>query len=157
MPDDLDAHDRRLLTLIQEDAGRTADQLADLVPLSVSAIQRRLKRLREDGVIEREVAVVDPRRVGAGSLFIAALRLANEAPDEVARLRTWLAACPPVQQAYYVTGEDDFLVIACVRDVPAYEALMAGLMAAHPIVERYTTRVVLQPVKRGLSVPVEGA
>ncbi len=154
MPIDLDSHDRHLLALVQENAALTSEELANTVPLSPSAIQRRLKRLREEGVIEREVAVVDPQRLGtAGATFIATLRLAEEAPDQVSRLRTWLSDHPAVQQAYYVTGEDDLLVIACARDVQSYERFMDGLMRRHPVVVRYTTRVVLQTLKRGLAVP----
>ena len=65
----LDRFDRQLLTLVQEDAGRTAEQLAEQVPLSPSAIQRRLRRMREDGVIQRQTAIVDPQRVGRPTLI----------------------------------------------------------------------------------------
>ena len=58
---DLDDFDRRLLNLVQSDAGQTAEQLAGDVGLSASAVQRRLKRLREAGVIIREAAILDPR------------------------------------------------------------------------------------------------
>ncbi|HVE53118.1 MAG TPA: Lrp/AsnC family transcriptional regulator [Ramlibacter sp.] len=154
MPIELDAHDRQLLALIQEDAACTAEQLAQAVPLSASAIQRRLKRLREEGIVQREVAVLDAGRLDAGSTFIATLRLAQEAPEQVNRLRTWLADRPAVQQAYYVTGEDDLLVFACARNVHAYERFMARLLQDNPVVLRYTTRVVLQTLKRGLAIPV---
>ena len=139
---------------MQQDAGRSAEQLAGEVPLSASAIQRRLKRLRDDGVIEREVAVLDPGRLGPVTTFIASLRLQNEAPEPVNRLRAWLAGQAWVQQAYYVTGEEDLLLIACADDVRSYEEAMARLLQQHPVVARYTTRVVLQTLKRGLAIPV---
>ena len=65
----LDRFDRHLLNLVQEDASQTAEQLAAAVPLSVSAIQRRLKRLRETGIIQRDIAVVDPKQVGRPTFF----------------------------------------------------------------------------------------
>jgi DNA-binding Lrp family transcriptional regulator len=157
MPSTLDPHDRRLLALLQEDAGRTAEELAQQVPLSVSAIQRRIKRLRDEGVIERQVAVVDPEAVGGVTMFLATLQLAQEHPQRLQQLRRWLAACPEVQQAYYVTGENDFVLIICAEDVARYESLMTRLMADNTDVQRYTTRVVLSPVKRGLAVPIAGA
>lgn len=158
MPSPLDAYDRRLLALLQEDAGRTAEELAQQVPLSASAIQRRIKRLREERVIERHVAVVDPAAIGGVTMFLASLQLAQEHPQGMQRLRQWLAANAAVQQAYYVTGESsDFVLIVCAEDVAAYESLMAKLMADNPDVQRYTTRVVLSPVKRGLGVPITGA
>ncbi len=84
---DLDAFDRQLLNLVQQDASRTADQLATHVALSVSAIQRRLKRLREEGVVERHVAVLDPRQVGRPTLFVVALEVERERPELLAQLR----------------------------------------------------------------------
>lgn len=154
MPTELDAYDRRLLALVQEDAAQTADDMARVVPLSASAIQRRLKRLREEGVIERQVAVLDPQQIGsATTLFLASLQVGQEHPERMQRLRAWLAACPQVQQAYFVTGEGDFLVMICAPDAASYEALMARLMADNSDVRRYTTSVVLSAVKRGLAVP----
>jgi len=150
----LDALDRRLLALVQADASRTAEALAQEVPLSVSAIQRRLKRLRETGVIQAQVAVLDPQRIGGSTLFLANLQLAQEHPERMNRLRAWLLACPEVQQAYYVTGESDFTLLVCAPDPTRYETLMARLLAENPDVLRYTTSVVLAPVKRGLALPV---
>ena len=66
----LDEFDRNLLGLLQENADLTSDQLATKVALSASAIQRRLKRLRESGVIERTIAVVAPRKVGRPNMFV---------------------------------------------------------------------------------------
>ena len=80
---DLDDFDRQLLARVQADASLTAEQLAEAVALSPSAIQRRLRRLREGGVIEREVAVLDPGRVGSPASFITSLYLHHERPDQV--------------------------------------------------------------------------
>lgn len=151
----LDRHDRQLLALLQEDASRTTEQLAEAVPLSPSAIQRRLRRLREQGVIAREIAVLDARQAGRCTTFIAALQVENEHPERIAALRAWLADEPRVQQAFYVTGEADFVLVVTAGDTEAYEALMAQLLRAHPVVRRFTTQVALAVLKRGLSVPVD--
>ena len=153
-PSSLDTYDRQLLVALQEDASRSAQELAADVPLSVSAIQRRIKRLRDEGVIERFVAVVDPAAVGGATMFLASLKLAREKPESAQRLREWIGQCVHVQQAYYVTGESDFVAVVCIDSVAAYESLMARLMADNPDVLRYTTQVVLAPIKRGLGVPV---
>lgn len=151
---ELDRFDRQLLNLVQEDAGRTAEQLSESVPLSPSAIQRRLRRLRELGVIAREIAVLDPRRVGRPTTFIAALQVERERPEQLARLHAWCEAEAQVQQAFYVTGEADFVLVVTAPDAQAYDALMRRLMADNPDVRRFTTNVALTLVKRGLSVPV---
>lgn len=150
----LDRFDRELLNLVQEDAGRTAEQLAAQVALSPSAIQRRLRRLREQGVIERETAIVDPKHVGRPTFFIVGLQVERERPELLAQLRRWLAAQPQVQQAFYVTGEADFVLVITAPDTESYDALMARMVAENPNVSRFTTNVALSVVKRGLAIPV---
>ena len=83
---DLDRFDRDLLNLVQEDSGQTAESLAAQVALSPSAIQRRLRRMREEGVIAREVAVVDAAKVGRPTFFIASLQLEQERPEHLNQL-----------------------------------------------------------------------
>src|SRR5690606_39350604 len=95
---ELDRFDRHLLNLVQEDAGQTAELLSEKVPLSPSAIQRRLRRLREQGVITRDVSIIDPRRVGRTTFFIVALQVERERPELLSQLRTWLASQEHIQQ-----------------------------------------------------------
>jgi len=150
----MDRIDARLLAQLQDDADRTADQLAVAVPLSPSAIQRRIRRLKQAGLIERTVAILDPGKVGAGTCCVAALQVERERPELLAQLRRWLDREPLVQQAYYVTGDADFILIVAAPDMERYEALMSRLMAENPNVRRYNTNVSLGIVKRGLTVPL---
>ena len=150
----LDRFDRHLLNLVQEDSAQTAERLAEQVGLSASAVQRRLKRLREEGVITRDVAVVDARSVGRPVFFIASLQVERERPELLAQLREWLAAKDAIQQAFYVTGEADFILVLTCADTEAYEALMARMVADNPNIKRFTTNVALSVVKQGLKIPV---
>ena len=150
----LDRFDRQLLNLVQEDAGHTAERLAEQVFLSPSAVQRRLRRLREQGVIVRDAAVVDPKKVGRPTFFVVSLQVERERPELLAQLRQWLAAQEHVQQAFYVTGEADFVLIITAPDTETYDALMARLVGDNPNVKRFTTNVALGVVKRGLTIPI---
>lgn len=150
----LDRFDRQLLNLVQEDAGLTAEQLSVHVALSASAIQRRLKRLREHGAISRDIAVIDPRQVGPCTFFIVSLQIERERPDLMASVRKWLLAEPGIQQIYYVTGEADFVLVLSAPDTEAFSALMSRLMDENPGVTRFSTNVALNVVKRALTVPV---
>ena len=151
---ELDRFDRMLLNLVQEDAGQTTERMAEQVPLSPSAIQRRLRRLREQGVIARDNSVLDPRKVGRLTSFVVSIQVERERPELLGELRTWLAAQEYVQQAFYVTGEADFVVVITAPDTEAYDALMARLVSENPNVKRFTTNVALSVVKRGLTIPV---
>ncbi len=151
---DLDPFDRRLLNLVQEDAAQTTERIAEQIGLSPSAVQRRLRRLREEGVIARDVSVVDPKAVGRPTFFVVSVQVERERPELVTHLREWLVAQPHVQQAFYVTGEADFVLIITAPDTETYDALMSRMIAEHPNVKRFTTNVALSVVKRGLTVPV---
>jgi DNA-binding Lrp family transcriptional regulator len=154
---DLDRFDRQLLNLVQHDSAQTAEQLAESVGLSPSAIQRRLKRMREQGVIVRDAAIVDPRAVGRPTFFVVSLEVERERPELLAQLREWLTNRAEVQQAFYVTGEADFVIVVTARDTETFDALMSELVQQNPNVRRFTTNVVLNLLKQGLTIPVPAA
>ena len=151
---ELDRFDRQLLNLIQEDASRTAEQLAEQVHLSPSAVQRRLRRMRAQGVIVRETVVLDPNKIGRPTFFVVSLQVERERPELLSQLRVWLAAQDHIQQAFYVTGEADFVLIITAPDTETYDTLMSRLVSENPNVHRFTTNVALGVVKRGLTIPV---
>jgi Lrp/AsnC family leucine-responsive transcriptional regulator len=150
----LDRFDRQLLNLVQEDASRTSEDLAQRVALSPSAVQRRLRKLKEAGVIVRHTAVLEPRKVGRPTFFIVSLEIERDRPELLTQLRAWLASEEHVQQAFYVTGEADFILVVTAPDTETYDALMARLATENPNVRKFTTNVALGVVKRGLTIPV---
>lgn len=150
----LDRFDRLILSAVQADASLTSEQLAQRIPLSASAIQRRLRRLKDERVILRETAVLDARKLGGFGVYIASLQVERERPELLARLRAWLAACDQIQQAYYVTGDADFVLVVTAPDPESFDQLMAALVAENPNVRRFTTNVMLSLVKRSLDIPV---
>lgn len=150
----LDLFDRRLLALVQRDADTTALALAEKVGLSASAVQRRLARLKAEGVITASIAVVDPEKVGRPTLFVVGLEVERERPELLAHLRAWLREEEAVQQVYYVTGSWDVIFIMAAPDMTAYESFTARLLAENPNVRRFTTNVTLSVQKRGLYIPV---
>ena len=154
MPSDLDKFDLRILALLQEDARLAAETIGAEVGLSASAVQRRIARLREDGAISAEVAIVDARRVGRPLCVIVDLEVKRERAELLDELRRWITAEAAIQQAWYVTGESDYVLIVTARDMEEYEALMQRLMAANANVRRFRTRVALASVKRGMTLPL---
>lgn len=150
----LDQFDRQLLGIVQEDAGLTADQLADRLPLSGSAIQRRLRRLRESGVIERDIAVVNHKRAGRLMTSLVSVVVERETPDRMAAFRRWLQAEPCVQQVFYVAGETDYVLVLVVPDAEAFDDLTARMVRDNTNVKRFTTQVALNILKRGLAIPI---
>lgn len=155
MAEQLDAFDRAILQLMQKECQLKAEAIADEVGLSPSAVQRRLKRLRETGVIQAEVAVVNRKATSFPMTFIAGMEIERDNYDALARFRQWAEKQANVQQVYYVTGQVDLIAIITARDVEHYDDISAQLMADNPQIKRMTTNVVLRDVKVGLHIPVD--
>lgn len=152
---ELDSFDRKLLRAVQANNQLTADTLGDLVGLSSSACLRRLRRLREAGVIEAEIAVVAPEALGRALTMVVEVMLEREQPDLMDAFKRSMRATPEVMLCLYVTGEVDFVLIVtatCMRD---YEDFTRRVFFDNPNVRRFNTRVVMDRVKFGLSVPIE--
>ena len=150
---ELDHFDVKLLALVQRDARSSAEDLGAAVGLSGSAVLRRLQRLRETGVIDREVAVVAIDKVGTRLRIIASVELERERADQLNLLVDFLQERPEIQQAYYISGDADLLLILIVPEIPHYDRLTAELVSKHPMIKRITTSVVFRELKVGLFVP----
>ncbi|MEM9837694.1 MAG: Lrp/AsnC family transcriptional regulator [Pseudomonadota bacterium] len=140
---DFDQHDERLLELLQEDARAPLDSLAHDVGLSVASVGRRLTRLRKEGVITKEVAIVDPAKVGRAMTFIVAVELIRENASELMTFRQTLQSEPLVQQFYYVTGEADFILIVRAANMTEFEELSERLFLQANNVRRFRTSISL--------------
>jgi len=112
-----------------------------------------LQRLRETGVIDREVAVVAIDKVGTRLRIIASVELERERADQLNLLVDFLQERPEIQQAYYISGDADLLLILIVPEIPHYDRLTAELVSKHPMIKRITTSVVFRELKVGLFVP----
>ena len=150
----LDEIDLHILEQLQRDSSRTNLELARAVGLSPPACLRRVRRLRERGVIKGEMAVLDPRLVGPGTTVVVAVDLVSEGSSAIAAFRHRIQGEPAVAQCLYVTGKHDFMLMVRVRDIAEYEALARRLFLDDPNVRRYDSLVVLDEVKRDLGVPV---
>ena len=151
----MDRYDRQILAALQLNADRTAEQLTEHVALSASAIQRRIRHMKKTGAIERVVALANARQVGAPLHFVVSLQVERERAELLSQLRRWLSNAPQIQQAYYVTGEADFILVVTAPDAESYDAFMARLMAENANVHRFLTNLTLGVVKRGLELPIE--
>jgi DNA-binding Lrp family transcriptional regulator len=153
-PPALDELDGKILESLQQDTRRSAELLGGEIGLSASAVQRRIARLREEGVITAEVAIVDAKSVGRSLTVIVDIEVERERPELMATLKRWVAAEQAIQEAWYVTGDSDFVLVVTARDVEDYDALMQKLVSANANVRRFRTRVALGTLKRGCKVPV---
>ncbi|HEV7327464.1 MAG TPA: Lrp/AsnC family transcriptional regulator [Bosea sp. (in: a-proteobacteria)] len=150
----MDRIDRRLLTLLQEDASRTNAQLADEVGLAPSSCLRRIRRLEAAGLILRTVAILDPAKSGKGLKVIIAVELARHDEPNRRRFLELAARQPAVVQAYGVTGQTDAMLMLRVADMDEVAALCELLFDGHSNVSRYYTMVVNKTAKETTAIPL---
>ncbi|MFM8737903.1 MAG: Lrp/AsnC family transcriptional regulator [Betaproteobacteria bacterium] len=124
----LDDLDHRILHVLQDQADRSNLEIARLIGLSPAATLRRIKRLKDQGVIERVVAVLNPQAVGAGLLAVVEVSLERQGEHALQAFAALACKQAEVQQCYQVSPGPDFVLIAQVPDMPAYHAFSQRLL-----------------------------
>ncbi len=132
--DDIDDADLRLLDLLQTDASRSNQSLAELAHLSPPTSLRRVKRLRQMGLIEREVALLSPDRLapllGHGLTALVEITLERQGAEHQAAFEDRVMPVAEVQQCYRVSPGPDFMLVVHCTDMPAYLALTQRLFTS---------------------------
>lgn len=144
----LDRFDLKLLNLVQRDDSRTADSLAAEVPLSPSAIARRLRKLRREGWIARTIALLSPKLTQRRLRALIFIQL-NEHADLKGKtaLQERLRAADQVQFCYEMTGGHDMLALFDCASMAEFNQLSDALLVADSTVRRYETSFVKREVK----------
>ncbi len=144
----LDRFDIALLNLVQSDDGRTAESLADEVALSPSAIARRLRRLRADGVIARTIALLSPRFTERRLRALVLIQLSEHADLKGKNaLEKRLIGSPAVQFCYEIAGPHDIVALFDCESMSAFNDAADELLVSSPTVRRYETHFVKREVK----------
>ena len=148
----LDSFDLAILDIVQRNNGTPYHAIGEAVSLSASAVQRRIRRMQESGVIQSNVAVIDPARVGQSITLFVELELISETAELIDAAKREFTAVPEVQQCYYVTGDVDFVLVVVVPTMKDYEDLTRRLFFGNNNVKRFRTLVAMDRVKVGLAV-----
>ena len=144
----IDRFDRALLNIVQADDSHTTEEIAAQVPLSPSAIARRLRRLRADGWISRTIALLSPQLTGRRLRALVFVQLAEHADQRgKERLQRRLADTSEVQFAYEISGNHDLAVLLDCPSMDDFVVLAEELFASDSSVHRYETSFVKREVK----------
>lgn len=151
----IDAIDRKILALLQQDAHMTMEKLSEAVGLSPSPCARRVRNLEAAGVIKRYVAVVDQDKAGLPVSVFASIRLERQREDELDRFAKAIARWPEIVECYLMTGQRDYLLRIVVKDLPAYEAFLKRTLTRLDGVASIESSFALSQVKHAQGLPVE--
>jgi len=150
----LDNFDSKILALMQQSNRITSDQIAEQIGLSPAAVQRRLKRLREQKMIHADVSIINPKAVGIEVTLVVQVTLEREQANLLDNFKKEMRSNTAVQQCYYVTGSTDFILIVTAKSMKDYEDFTNEVFFNNPNIRNFQTNVVMDPVKIGLTVPI---
>ncbi len=153
-PKDLDALDRKILTLLQEDGRISLADVASKVGLSPSPCLRRIRMMERSGIIARYVAVLDQRRIGLPVSVFVSLKLANQGEQSLDRFAKAIARWPEVLECYLMTGPRDYLLRVVVADVAAYQEFIKQKLTRLDGIASIESSFALEQVKYTNVLPI---
>src|ERR1700755_2906080 len=149
-----DAVDLKMLSALQDDAGLTNQQLADLVGLSASQCSRRRMRLEEEKVISGYHADLESVALGLNLIAFNHITLATHSPDNAEKFRALVNRVDDIQEAYSLTGDADYLLKAVLRDLKSLSDNVNNVLMPHQSVAHVRSSIVLDRLKETQKLPL---
>jgi Lrp/AsnC family transcriptional regulator len=154
LSDRLDAVDARILDLIQHDASLSVAEIADRVGLSSSPCWRRIKRLEEEGVIQRRVTVLDREKLGLDFEVYCTVKLSLPTRENLEVFEQSVKRWPEVAQCATVTGASDYELRIVTKDMSSFDSFLRDKILALGLVSNIESRIVIRSVKNSTAVPL---
>lgn len=154
---ELDSLDFRILKTLQLDAGITNVELAERVGLSPSPCARRVKLLREAGVIRDTVTLLDPAAVGLPISVFLQVSLERQTEPMLQQFEQTIATYPELMECYLMTGDADYLLRVVVPDLDSYQRFLMDRLTQVPGVASIKSSFALRQVQYRTALPLRGA
>lgn len=151
----LDAIDRRVLRLLQENGRLTNAALAEAVGLTATPLLQRIRKLEQRGVIRKYVALIEPAAVDRSTMAFVLVKLAAHSLTTHEHFLAAVRNMPEVLECHHIAGDEDFLLKVVVRDIREYESFLLHRLSPITEVDRVKTTFVLSTSKSETSVPIE--
>jgi len=152
----LDRTDRKILSILQEDASLAVAEVAGRVGLSQTPCWRRIQRLHSDGVIQRTVSLVQPEAIGLGLTVFIGIEALDHSPEWLTRFTEVVSAMPEVMEVHRMAGDTDYLLRVAVADMVAFDAFYRRLIEAVPL-KNVSSHFAMERVKSTTAYPIETA
>jgi len=150
----MDTTDRKLLDLLQKNTKTSVQTLANATGISTASVQRRMRTLREAGVIKREVAILDPKSLGLGITAIVSVELERDRLDQIDAFKRKAREDRQVTHFYCIAGEADFILVVMAKDIAGYEAFTHRFFFADKNVRKFRTSIVVSTEKATSELPI---
>ncbi len=152
----LDKLDRKLLRILQKNSKLTNLELAELAYLSPPTCLRRVRRLREQKVIIRDVALVDPSRVGQNFFVFIEVALEHQGEELQRAFELKMEKVDEVMQCYMVSGDSDFMLVVQVADMSAYHRFVRRELTNDPNIRNFRSTFAMNRSKFRTDINIDG-
>jgi Lrp/AsnC family transcriptional regulator len=149
----MDAIDRKILAVVQEDASLSVAEIGKHVGLSSTPCWKRLQRLEADGVIMRRVALINPEKIGLGITVFVSIETGDHSQDWLKRFAEVVGGMPEVMEFYRMAGDVDYMLRVVVPDIQGYDGFYKMLIATVPL-KNVTSRFAMERIKSTTALPM---
>jgi Lrp/AsnC family transcriptional regulator len=152
----MDAIDRKILAVVQQDASLSVAEIGQRVGLSSTPCWKRLQKLEAAGVITRRVALVDPEKIGLGITVFVSVETGDHSQDWLKRFAETVSAMPEVMEFYRMAGDVDYMLRVVVNDMQSYDGFYKKLIETVPL-KNVTSRFAMERIKQTTALPIAEA
>ena len=149
----MDAIDRKILAVMQEDASLSVAEIGSRVGLSSTPCWKRIQKLEAEGVIQRRVAVVDQDKIGLGITVFVSVETGDHSQDWLDRFAKTVGAMPEVMEFYRMAGDVDYMLRVVVPDIQGYDTFYKKLIASVAL-KNVTSRFAMEKIKATTALPI---
>lgn len=152
-PRRLDAIDRKILTVLQDDASLSVAEIGDRVGLSSTPCWKRIQRMEAEGIITRRVALVDQNKIGLGITVFVSVESGDHSEAWLKTFADAVSAMPEVMEFYRMAGDVDYMLRVVVADMQSYDIFYKKLISAVAL-KNVTSRFAMEKIKSVTALPV---
>jgi Lrp/AsnC family transcriptional regulator len=149
----MDAIDRKILAVLQDNAALSVAEIGSRVGLSSTPCWKRIQRLESEGIIQKRVALVDQDRIGLGVTIFVSIETGDHSQDWLDRFAQMVGSMPEVMEFYRMAGDVDYMLRVVVADIQGYDAFYKRMIAAVPL-KNVTSRFAMEKIKSTTSLPI---
>jgi len=151
----LDAIDRRILTMLQDNGKATNKEIASVLGMSITPIYERIKKMEDAGYIKKYTTVVDKDMLGYHLMAFCNVRLKEHTKEYLERFEEQIAELPEVSECYHIAGNFDYLLKVTVVDMEVYHFFITTKLATLDNIGHVQSSFVMKEVKWEINVPIE--
>jgi Lrp/AsnC family transcriptional regulator len=149
----MDAIDRKILALMQDDSSLSVAEIGSRVGLSSTPCWKRIQRLEAEGVIQKRVALVDQDKIGLAVTVFVSIETGDHSQEWLARFANTVRAMPEVMEFYRMAGDVDYMLRVVVTDIQGYDDFYKRLISAVPL-KNVTSRFAMEKIKATTALPI---